>query len=122
MPATDQRSPVEVALKVNGQARRLTERQAREAGLRIKVGSLDMASNGKAKEIGEESGFIKVVVDADDNMLMGAAVLSAEGAELVHTYVDLINANAPIDVVRDAVYIHPTLAEATQTVLTKLEE
>jgi pyruvate/2-oxoglutarate dehydrogenase complex dihydrolipoamide dehydrogenase (E3) component len=41
-------------------------------------------------------------------------MLAAEGAELVHVYVDLMNADAPYTVLRDAVHIHPTVAEAVQ--------
>ncbi|MEQ8393562.1 FAD-dependent oxidoreductase [Thalassobaculum sp.] len=98
----------------------LTEREARAAGKSFKVGRFDMASNGKAQETGEESGLIKVLVDERSNTLLGAAVLSADAAELVHGYVNVMNAGAPIDVIRDAVFIHPTLTEATQSVLSTL--
>lgn len=42
-------------------------------------------------------------------------MLATEAAELVYLYVDLMNVEAPYTVVRDAVYIHPTLAEAVQS-------
>jgi pyruvate/2-oxoglutarate dehydrogenase complex dihydrolipoamide dehydrogenase (E3) component len=99
----------------------MTEAEAREAGLACKVGRFEMRRNGKAKEIGEEAGFIKVVVDADEDLLLGAAVLAAEGAEIVHGYVGLISARLPIAAMRDALFIHPTLAEATQSALGCLE-
>ncbi|MBI1188670.1 MAG: mercuric reductase [Alphaproteobacteria bacterium] len=95
----------------------VSEREARATGLRFMAGRFDMASNGKAQEQGDEAGFIKVVVDPDRNTLLGAAVLSADAAELVHVYVDLVDKGASIDTVRDAVYIHPTLAEAAQSAL-----
>jgi pyruvate/2-oxoglutarate dehydrogenase complex dihydrolipoamide dehydrogenase (E3) component len=41
--------------------------------------------------------------------------LANEGAELVHEYVDLMNADATFEVLRDSVHIHPTLAEAIQS-------
>jgi len=47
-------------------------------------------------------------------------VLAVEGAELVHLYVDLMNAHAPCDVLRDAIHIHPTLAEAMQSAVADL--
>jgi pyruvate/2-oxoglutarate dehydrogenase complex dihydrolipoamide dehydrogenase (E3) component len=99
----------------------MTEAEAREAGLACKIGRFEMRRNGKAKEIGEEAGFIKVVVDADEDLLLGAAVLAAEGAEIVHSYAGLISARLPIDAMRDALFIHPTLAEATQSALGCLE-
>lgn len=42
------------------------------------------------------------------------------GPELVHTYIDLVNADVPYTVMRDAVHIHPTLSEAVQSVLGEL--
>lgn len=95
----------------------LTEAEARRTGKSLKIARFDMSSNGKAKEIGEPDGLIKVVLDAADETILGAAVLAADGAELVHVYIDLMNAGAPVRAIRDAVHIHPTLAEATQTAL-----
>lgn len=93
----------------------MTERQAREQGRNIRVSRFEMEWNGKAEEIGEPDGFIKVVLDQDSGKILGAAVLSNEGAELVHMYIDIMNADAPASVIRDAVHIHPTLAEAIQS-------
>jgi pyruvate/2-oxoglutarate dehydrogenase complex dihydrolipoamide dehydrogenase (E3) component len=96
----------------------MTESEARNSDKEIKVVRYDMKSNGRAREFGETEGFIKVVVDAETERILGAAVLATEGAELVHIYVDLMNADAPYTVIRDAIHIHPTLAEAVQSVLT----
>ena len=80
-----------------------------------------MKSNGKARESGETEGFIKVIIDAKTNRILGSAVLAAAGAELVHLYVDMMNANAPYTVIRDAIHIHPTLAEAIQSAVKSFE-
>jgi pyruvate/2-oxoglutarate dehydrogenase complex dihydrolipoamide dehydrogenase (E3) component len=94
----------------------LTEREAREAGYEVEIMTFDMRrEKGKALEIGENKGLIKVVADASDGRILGAAVLTAEGAELAHVYVDLMNAGATLDVLRNAVHIHPTLAEDIQS-------
>lgn len=98
----------------------MTEREAREAGRAVKVGRFEMRRNGKAVEIGETAGFIKVIVDAQTSRVLGAAVLANEAAELVHIYIDLMNAGAPYSVIRDAVYIHPTQAEAVQSAVATL--
>jgi pyruvate/2-oxoglutarate dehydrogenase complex dihydrolipoamide dehydrogenase (E3) component len=92
----------------------MTETEARKAGRRIKVGRFEMRENGKAREIGETEGFVKVVLGARRRIL-GAAVLASEGAELVHLFVDVMNAGGSADAIRDAVHIHPTLAEAIQS-------
>lgn len=99
----------------------MTEAEARKAGRRVKIGRFEMKENGKAIEVGATAGFIKVVVDADDDRLLGAAVLAAEGAELVHVYVALMNARAPFEAIRDAVFIHPTLAEAVQSAVSAVD-
>ena len=96
----------------------MTEREAREAGYEVEVMTFDMRQeNGKARETGENKGLIKVVADATDRRILGAAVLTAEGAELVHTYIDLMNAEATLDVLQNAIHIHPTLAEDIQSVV-----
>ena len=98
----------------------MTERQAFDAGRNVRIGRFEMRDNGKARELGEVAGFSKVVVDAESRQILGAAVLAVEGAELVHLYVDLMNAHAPCDVLRDAIHIHPTLAEAMQSAVADL--
>ena len=94
----------------------MTEREAREAGHEVEVMTFDMSKEkGKALEIGETQGLIKVVADAATDRILGAAVLASGGSELVHVYVDLMNAGAPLSAIRDAVHIHPTLAEDIQS-------
>jgi pyruvate/2-oxoglutarate dehydrogenase complex dihydrolipoamide dehydrogenase (E3) component len=96
----------------------MTERAAREAGHEVEVHRFDMSGEkGKAFELGENKGLIKVVADANTDKVLGAAVLTAEGGELVHIYEDLMNADEPLSVVREAVYIHPTLAEDIQSAI-----
>ncbi len=99
----------------------MTEAQARQSGKRIKVARFEIRRNSKSEEIGETDGFIKLIADADTDQLLGAAVLSYDAAELVHIYIDLMNARAPLSVIRNAVYIHPTLAEAVQSAAMMME-
>jgi pyruvate/2-oxoglutarate dehydrogenase complex dihydrolipoamide dehydrogenase (E3) component len=97
-----------------------TETEAREGGAKIKVGRYEMRNSGKAREKSETEGMIKVVVEAASGRILGAAVLASDGAELVHICVDLMNADAPYTVLRDAVHIHPTLAEAVQSAVASI--
>jgi len=99
----------------------MTESDARAAGKSVEVARFEMKHNGKAREIGETEGFIKVVVDSDTQQLLGAAVFSAEAAELIHIYVVLMNAKAPYTVLENAIQIHPTLAEAVQSAVATLK-
>jgi pyruvate/2-oxoglutarate dehydrogenase complex dihydrolipoamide dehydrogenase (E3) component len=98
-----------------------SEREARAAGFEVLVATYDMNKNGRARALGEEEGFVKVVVDATTQKFLGAAVLAAEGAELVHVFVALMNAGAPYTVLDKALHIHPTLSEATKSVVKGLQ-
>lgn len=93
----------------------LSEEEARRRGIRVSVGRFAMSKNGKARETGEPEGFVKVLVDPKTKKLLGATVLAADGAELVHVFVTLMNAGARVSALRDAIVIHPTLAEALQS-------
>jgi pyruvate/2-oxoglutarate dehydrogenase complex dihydrolipoamide dehydrogenase (E3) component len=99
----------------------MTEAEARKSGRRVRVARYEMRQNGKAREIGETEGFVKVVADARGGRILGAAVLAAEGAELVHLFVDVMNAGGRSAAIRDAVHIHPTLAEAIQSAVFGLQ-
>ena len=90
-------------------------------GFRLRLGEEPVAAAPVVLDTGETAGFIKVVVDAETDRLLGAAVLANDGAELVHIYIDLMNAGAPYQAIRDAVHIHPTLAEAVQSAVSALD-
>jgi pyruvate/2-oxoglutarate dehydrogenase complex dihydrolipoamide dehydrogenase (E3) component len=98
----------------------MTAGEARKAGRKVKVGRFELRNNGKAKEIGETEGFIQVVADSRSDRILGAAVLAHEGAELVHLFVDVMNARGRSAAIRDAIHIHPTLAEAVQSAVAAL--
>jgi pyruvate/2-oxoglutarate dehydrogenase complex dihydrolipoamide dehydrogenase (E3) component len=93
----------------------MNETQARKSGKNIDVSRFEIRRNSKAMEIGEPDGFIKVIIDRDSKQLLGATLLCHDAAELVHIYIDSMNARAPFSTIRDAVFIHPTLAEAVQS-------
>ena len=100
----------------------MTETEARKLhGDRVKVAKFEMTSSGKATEVGETSGFIKLVADSSTGKLLGAAVLSLDGAELVGNYITLMNAEASLSAVCDGIYIHPTLTEAVQSAALALD-
>jgi pyruvate/2-oxoglutarate dehydrogenase complex dihydrolipoamide dehydrogenase (E3) component len=93
----------------------LTEREAKQP---FRVQRFELKRNGKARELSEPEGFIKVLTDEGTGQIIGAALLCNEASELVHMYVDLMNAGAPAAVIRNAIHIHPTLAEAVQSAVT----
>ncbi len=98
----------------------MTELEARESGRRVLVGRRMMTRVGRARERSETDGFIKILVDADSEEILGAAILGIEGDEVVHTLLAAMYAKAPYTVISRAVHIHPTVAELLPTVLQDL--
>ncbi len=99
----------------------LTEKNARAAGREVLVGKYFMEDVSRAFEKGETEGFMKVLVDAHTQQILGAALLGVEGDEVIHTLLDLMYARAPYTVVTRAMHIHPTVSEYLPTVFQALE-
>jgi pyruvate/2-oxoglutarate dehydrogenase complex dihydrolipoamide dehydrogenase (E3) component len=89
----------------------ITEKQARASGQSLKIGSYPMSRVARAIEKDETAGFMKVIVNAETDRILGASVLSSEGGELVQILGAMMMAGAPYTILKGAVYIHPTLAE-----------
>ena len=90
----------------------MTEREARQAGKRVRVATLPMSSVARALEVDETRGLMKAVVDADTNEILGARVLGLEGGELATLFQIAMMGKLPYTALRDAVFSHPTLAES----------
>jgi len=99
----------------------MTEAQARAAGKRVRVGKRPMSRVGRAVEKGETQGFMKVVVDADTNAILGAAILGVEGDEAIHSLLDVMAAGRPYTTLQRTMHIHPTVSELIPTVLGELQ-
>jgi pyruvate/2-oxoglutarate dehydrogenase complex dihydrolipoamide dehydrogenase (E3) component len=89
----------------------MTEKEARASGQKLKIGSYAMSRVARAIERDETAGLMKVIVNAETDRILGAAILGTEGGELVQVLGALMLAGAPYTVLKGAVYIHPTLAE-----------
>ncbi len=89
----------------------LTEKAARAQGRKIKVGKIPMTWVARAIERGETAGLMKIVLDAETDRVIGAAILSEGGGELVQILSTLMLAEKPYTLLKGAIYIHPTLAE-----------
>ena len=89
----------------------LTEKAARALGRKLKLGKIPMANVARAKERAETQGFMKIVVDAETDRVLGAAIFAVEGGELVQILSTLMLADKPYTLLKGAIYIHPTLAE-----------
>jgi pyruvate/2-oxoglutarate dehydrogenase complex dihydrolipoamide dehydrogenase (E3) component len=95
----------------------MTEKEARTAGRRLKIGKIPMTWVARAIERDETAGLMKLVVDGDTDRILGAAILSTEGGELVQILGAVMLAGAPYTLLKGAIYIHPTLAEGFWTLM-----
>jgi pyruvate/2-oxoglutarate dehydrogenase complex dihydrolipoamide dehydrogenase (E3) component len=99
----------------------MTDAQVRNSGKRALVGSRPMTRVGRAREKGETQGFMKITVDAESKLILGAAILGTEGDEAIHCILDTMYARAPYTVLQRAMHIHPTVSELIPTVLGELQ-
>jgi pyruvate/2-oxoglutarate dehydrogenase complex dihydrolipoamide dehydrogenase (E3) component len=99
----------------------MNEREARDGGHRLLRATMPMQRVGRAREAAQTEGFMKVLVDADDKRIVGAALLGHRGDEVVHVLLDMMAARQPYTVLEHAMHIHPTVAELLPTLLEDLK-
>ena len=99
----------------------MTEREVRASGRKALVATMPMTRVGRARERGETQGFMKVLVDAETQRILGAAMLGIDGDEIVHSLLDAMYADAPYTVIQRAMHIHPTVTELIPTLLGSLK-
>ncbi len=97
----------------------ISETQAREQGISIRVARMPASSIARAFETGEDRGLVKVVVDAATEKILGAAVLAGEGGEVMSVLQVAMMGGLKFPALRDAVFAHPGWAEGLNTVFTK---
>ncbi len=98
----------------------MTEAEVRQSGRAALIGKRPMSKVGRAVEKGETQGFMKVLVDAESNRILGAAILGVGGDEVIHSILDIMYAKAPYSAIQRAVHIHPTVSELVPTMLGEL--
>jgi dihydrolipoamide dehydrogenase len=91
-----------------------SEEQARERGYDVKTAKFPFTANGKAKGLGEEVGFVKVVADAKYNEIIGAHLIGPDVTELLPVLTLAQRWDLTADEVARNVFAHPTLTEAVK--------
>lgn len=95
----------------------MTDTQVRASGRPALASKMMMTRVGRAREMGETTGFMKVVVDAQTQKILGAAILGVHGDEVIQVILEVMAANLPYTVINRSVHIHPTVAELLPTLL-----
>ena len=99
----------------------LTEKMCQPLGKNIRVATLKMTSVARAYETGQTRGFMKAIVDVDSHEILGAAILGADGGEIMSMLEIAMMAKLPYTALRDAIFAHPTFAESLNTLFTKID-
>jgi pyruvate/2-oxoglutarate dehydrogenase complex dihydrolipoamide dehydrogenase (E3) component len=99
----------------------MTETEARKQGRTIRVAKLLMNAVPRALETGETRGFMKAIVDAETQHILGCAILSIEGGEIMTIIQVAMMGRLPYTALRDGTFTHPTLAEGLNALFLTLD-
>jgi pyruvate/2-oxoglutarate dehydrogenase complex dihydrolipoamide dehydrogenase (E3) component len=100
----------------------LSEQEARDRGRDVLIAKMPMSYVARAIEMEETRGFMKAVIDAETDRILGCAVLGIEGGEIMAMIEIAMMGNLPYTALRDAVFAHPTLAESLNTLFSTVKE
>lgn len=99
----------------------MSEAEVRRSGKRALIGFRPMTRVNRAVEKGETYGFIKVLVDADTQHILGATIFGTGGDEAIHCILTAMYARQPASLMTHSMHIHPTVAELIPTVFGELK-
>jgi len=100
----------------------ISEAEAREQGMDVKIARLPMSRVARAAEVGDTRGFMKAVVDAKTKKILGAAVLGQEGGEIMSVLQMAIEGDITYDRIRYCVFAHPLYSESLNNLFMTISE
>jgi pyruvate/2-oxoglutarate dehydrogenase complex dihydrolipoamide dehydrogenase (E3) component len=100
----------------------MSENEAKSRDIKYRVAKMPMNWVARALEVDESRGVMKALVDRETGQILGAAILSLEGGELMAMLQIAMIGKIPYTTLRDTVFAHPTLAESLNTLFTYIEE
>ena len=95
----------------------LTEAQCEDEELDYRAIKVPFSSIGKAVAMGETEGFCKLIIDNENNQILGCHIMGLHASDLIQEVVTMMNLGASIDDVQDIIHAHPTLSEIIQTAI-----
>jgi len=90
----------------------LTEKAAKEKGLKYKVGKFPFQASGKALAVGEPDGFVKILIGEPHGEIIGAHIIGTEATEMIAEMGLAITMEATYEEIEATIHAHPTLSEA----------
>jgi pyruvate/2-oxoglutarate dehydrogenase complex dihydrolipoamide dehydrogenase (E3) component len=100
----------------------LSERDAQQQGVTVRVGRLPMSAVLRTEATDETQGFMKVLVGGSDDRILGFTMIGSEAGEVLAAVQTAMLANLPYSTLRDAVLVHPTIAEGLGPLLSNVPE
>jgi dihydrolipoamide dehydrogenase len=91
-----------------------TEQQLKEAGVKYKAGSFPFLANGRARALGDTTGFVKMIADAETDEILGVHMIGPLVSELISEAVVAMEFKASAEDIARICHAHPTLSEATK--------
>jgi len=92
----------------------ITEEQARERGIAVKVGTFPFLANGRAKAMAEKDGQVKILADASTDRVLGAHIVGPRASDLIAELAVAMELGASAEDLARSVHAHPTLPEAVK--------
>lgn len=89
----------------------ITEKQAKDKNMDIRIGKYSFMANGKASAIGDNSGMIKVIINNENNQVIGCHIIGAEATELLTEMGLALNKKCTTNDIIHTIHAHPTLSE-----------
>jgi pyruvate/2-oxoglutarate dehydrogenase complex dihydrolipoamide dehydrogenase (E3) component len=100
----------------------MTETEARAQSRKIRVARMPATSIARALETDETKGLLKIIVDAESEQILGAAMMAVEGGEMASMIQIAMMGKLPYTALRDGIFSHPTWSEALNNVFFKFED
>ncbi|MBU1667357.1 dihydrolipoyl dehydrogenase [bacterium] len=89
----------------------LNEIRAKEQEIKIVVKKVYFKVNVKAKINGDDSGFVKIIVSADNGVILGASIIGTEATEIIHEMLIAIEKKLTIQEIEAIIHVHPSVSE-----------
>jgi pyruvate/2-oxoglutarate dehydrogenase complex dihydrolipoamide dehydrogenase (E3) component len=97
------------------------KKEAKAEQLKLKEGYLPMCKVARAKEMAETEGFMRILVNADTDKIIGATLFGLGADEVISSILNVMYADLTVDLILNAVYPHPTVSELLPSVLKNLK-
>jgi pyruvate/2-oxoglutarate dehydrogenase complex dihydrolipoamide dehydrogenase (E3) component len=95
----------------------MTEKEAHQSDRKIVIAKLPMSQVKRAVIKNNDQGFMKIIIDAENKHILGAAILGVGADEIIHCVLDVMYTRAPYTVLERAMHIHPTVSELIPSML-----